>query len=290
LLGRPNVGKSTLLNHLLGQKIAAVSPRLQTTRRRQRGILSLPEGQIVFVDTPGVHQPRTRLGEGMVRAARLALAGADALLVVAEAVHPPGEEDRLVSAWAGERGPDKPVVLALNKIDLVPAAAREASRQAYQALFPMAVIQATSAATGEGCPDLVRVLLAALPEGAPLYGEDDLTDLSERDIAAELIREAALLHLREEVPHGVAVRIDEYNERPDGSAYIEATIVVEKESHKGIVIGRRGGMLRALGTTARGEIESMSGRRVFLRLRVKVQTGWRDDERALRGLGYDVRE
>ena len=290
MLGRPNVGKSTLLNHLLGQKIAAVSPRLQTTRRRQRGILSLPEGQIVFVDTPGVHQPRTRLGEGMVRAARLALAGADALLVVAEAVHPPGEEDRLVSAWVGERGPDKPVVLALNKIDLVANAAREASRQAYQGLFPRAVIQATSAATGEGCPDLVRVLLAALPEGAPLYGEDDLTDLSERDIAAELIREAALLHLREEVPHGVAVRIDEYNERPDGSAYIEATIVVEKESHKGIVIGRRGGMLRALGTTARGEIESMSGRRVFLRLRVKVQTGWRDDERALRGLGYDVRE
>jgi GTP-binding protein Era len=289
LLGRPNVGKSTLLNHLLGQKIAAVSPRLQTTRRRQRGILSLPEGQIVFVDTPGVHQPRTRLGEGMVRAARLALAGADALLVVAEAVHPPGEEDRLVSAWVGESGPDKRVVLALNKIDLVPNAAREASRQAYQALFPMAVIQATSAATGEGCPDLVRVLLAALPEGAPLYGEDDLTDLSERDIAAELIREAALLHLREEVPHGVAVRIDEYIERPDGSAYIEATIVVEKESHKGIVIGRRGGMLRALGTTARGEIESMSGRRVFLRLRVKVQPGWRDDERALRGLGYDVR-
>ena len=290
MLGRPNVGKSTLLNHLLGQKIAAVSPRLQTTRRRQRGILSLPEGQIVFVDTPGVHQPRTRLGEGMVRAARQALAGADALLVVAEAIHPPGEEDRLVSAWVGEGGPDKRVVLALNKIDLVPAAAREAPRAAYQTLFPMAVIQATSAATGEGCPELVRALLAALPVGGLLYAEDDLTDLSERDIAAELIREAALLHLREEVPHGVAVRIDQYSERPDGSAYIEATIVVEKESHKGIVIGRRGGMLRALGTTARGEIESMSGRRVFLRLRVKVQPGWRDDERALRGLGYDVRE
>ena len=290
LLGRPNVGKSTLLNNLLGQKIAAVSPRLQTTRRRQRGILSLPEGQIVFVDTPGAHEPRTRLGEGMVKAARQALAGADALLIVVEAVHPPGEEDRLVSAWVGEGGQAKPVLLALNKVDLVPEAAREAARAPYQVLFPTASILATSAATGEGCSELVRALLAVLPAGAPLYAEDDLTDLSERDIAADLIREATLLHLREEVPHGVAVQVDEYTERPDGSAYIEATILVEKESHKGIVIGRRGAMLRALGTTARGEIESMSGRRVFLRLRVKVQPGWRDDERALRSLGYDGRE
>ncbi len=290
LLGRPNVGKSTLLNNLLGQKIAAVSPRLQTTRRRQRGILSLAEGQIVFVDTPGAHEPRTRLGQGMVNAARQALAGADALLVVVEAIHPPGEDDRLVSAWVGEAGHAKPVVMALNKIDLVPGPAREASRAAYQELFPGAMIHETSATTGEGCGDLVRALLAVLPVGAPLYAQDDLTDLSERDIAADLIREATLVHLREEVPHGVAVRVDEYTERPDGSAYIEATIVVEKESHKGIVIGRRGAMLRALGTTARGEIESMSGRRVFLRLRVKVQPGWRDNEQVLRGLGYDVRE
>ena len=290
LLGRPNVGKSTLLNFLMGQKIAAVSPRLQTTRRRQRGILTVPGGQIVFVDTPGAHQPRTRLGEGMVRAARQALAGADALLVVVEASHPPGEEDHLVASWVEEAGTAKPVLLALNKIDLLALAARDLAREAYQALLPKAVIHPVSATTGEGCPDLVQDLLRCLPPGGPLYGEDDITDLSERDIAADLIREAALLHLREEVPHGMAVRIDQFSERPDGSAYIEATVFLEKESHKGIVIGRRGSMLRALGTTARGAIESMSGRRVFLQLRVKVQPGWRDDERTLRSLGYDSRE
>ncbi len=290
LLGRPNVGKSTLLNFLLGQKVAAVSPRLQTTRRRQRGILTLPQGQIVFVDTPGVHQPRTKLGEGMVHAARQALLGADALLVVVESVHPPGEEDKIVAGWVEEMGAPKPVLVALNKIDLLPSARRGLADEPYRVLFPQAVICPVSAATGEGCQQLVAMLLSALPQGAPLYGEDDLTDLSERDIAADLIREAALLHVREEVPHGMAVRIDQFNEREDGSAYIEATVFVEKESHKGIVIGKGGAMLRALGTTARGQIEAMSGRKVYLRLRVKVQPGWRDNQRALRELGYDSRE
>jgi GTP-binding protein Era len=226
----------------------------------------------------------------MVRAARQALLGADALLVVAEAIHPPGDEDKIVAGWVGETGTDKPLLLALNKIDLVAAAGRNLAGEPYWELFPRALLCPVSAATGEGCPQLVETLLGALPQGAPLYGEDDLTDLSERDIAADLIREAALVHLREEVPHGMAVRIDEFSEREDGSAYIEATVFVEKESHKGIVIGQGGGMLRALGTTARGQIEAMSGRRVYLRLRVKVQPGWRDSERALRELGYDSRD
>jgi GTP-binding protein Era len=289
LAGRPNVGKSTLINALLGQKVAAVSPKPQTTRRNQLGILTQEDAQMIFTDTPGLHQERNKLGELMNAEALDALEDADVILFVADAATAPGDEDKTLAEKIVQGKSKAPVLLALNKSDLVDSLRLEERRKQYQELLPDADLLPISAATGAGLDALYAALIERLPVGPPFYPEDQITDLYERQIAADLIREAALKHLRDEVPHGIAVRIDQFVERESGGALIEATLLVEKESHKGIVIGQGGAMTKRIGTDARKEIERMGGRKVFLRLRVKVRKDWRDDEDVLRRFGYGAR-
>ncbi len=286
LIGRPNVGKSTLMNSLLGQKIAAVSMRPQTTRQRQLGILTLDNAQAIFMDTPGLHVPVHKLGEYMNQVAEDALQDADVIVWLVEANSQPTEEDRLIASKLRGLKHLPPVVLALNKLDLLPEEELPVRMEAYRGLLPQAEMVAFSATTGVNQEKLLSAVLQRLPRGAPFFSQDQLTDFYERDIAADLIREAALLHLREEIPHGVAVRMDEYTERGESGAYIAATVFVERESHKAIAIGKGGEMLKRIGSTARHEIEAMSGRKVFLELRVKVNKNWRDKSDALRWLGY----
>jgi GTP-binding protein Era len=289
LLGRPNVGKSSLCNRLVGEKVAIVSERPQTTRRRVRGVLHLPGAQIVFVDTPGVHRPAHRLGELMMAEARGALEGVDVACLVVDASSPePGPNDRRAAFHVC--GAPCPRLLVLNKIDLVPAAARAARLKAYAELAPTqrpfdAAVE-VSAVTGEGLEDLVRALVARLPEGPPYFPEDTLTDQPEQLLAAELIREQALRLLRDEVPHALAVTVEDWQVRPSGLVYIRATLYVERESQKGIVIGRGGAMLKAIGEGARAEITRRLGSPVYLDLWVKVREGWRDHPASLQALGF----
>ncbi|OQY81574.1 MAG: GTPase Era [Anaerolineae bacterium UTCFX3] len=287
VLGRPNAGKSTLINALLGQKVAAVSPRPQTTRRRQLGILTTDSYQIVFVDTPGLHAPRHKLGEFLNQEARAALDGVDAILWLTDLTTAPSEDDERIASLLPRR---TPLALGCNKIDLVPAEALDARREAYAVLVPReAEVVMLSATRGDGLAELLSLLVSFLPVHEPEFDAEQVTDLYEKEIAADLIREAALLKLRDEVPHGVAVRIDEFKERENGMAYIAATLFVERDSQKGIVIGEGGKMLKSIGSAARAEIEAMGGRRVFLELRVKVLKDWRNDEEWLRRFGYKIR-
>ena len=290
ILGKPNVGKSTLVNTLLGQKIAAVSPRPQTTRRRQLGILTTADAQLVFVDTPGVHNPRHKLGQFFNQEAEDALDGVDIILFLVDAGTEPDEDDQRIASLLSmlRRRPD--LVLGLNKLDLLPAEALETRRAAYQALVPDAPALAFSATSRAGLNELMAALTARLPVRPPEFPEEQLTDLYEREIAAELIREAALIFLRDEVPHALAVRMDEFTERGEEGAFISATLFVERDSQKGIVIGEGGAMLKKIGSAARKEIEAMSGRKVFLELRVKLSKNWRDDEDALRRFGYKIKK
>lgn len=289
VMGKPNVGKSTLINRLLGTKIAAVSPWPQTTRKRQMGILTLENAQIIFVDTPGVHKPFHKLGEHMNQEAADVLEECDLGLFLVDVSQLPDEEDRLLMNLLVEIKRPIPTVLALNKTDLVDKARLAEHQAAYQALLPGAEALPISATEGTNLGLLVDELIARLPPGDPFFPEEQITDLYERDIAADLIREAVLYHLRDEVPHSVAVRIDEYRERNEQGAYIGATLFVERESQKGIVIGQGGTMLKKIGTAAREQIEAMSGRKVFLKLRVKVRKNWRNDEAALRLFGFGGR-
>jgi GTP-binding protein Era len=286
VMGRPNVGKSTLVNALMGQKIAAVSPRPQTTRKRQLGILTSAAAQVIFIDTPGVHQPRHKLGENMNQEALAILEEADLILFLVDAGEPPGDEDRLLAGFLTRLRRPVETILGLNKADLVAADDLPARRAEYLSLLPAAAPLAFSARTGEGLDALLAAILTRLPEHPPFFPDEQVTDLYERDLAADLIREAALNLLRDEIPHGIAIRIDQFQERGEQGAYIEATVFVERESHKPIVIGQGGAMLKKIGSAARLEIEKMSGRKVYLRLRVKVRKNWRDDEKVLRWFGF----
>lgn len=286
VVGRPNVGKSTLINALMGQKIAAVSPKPQTTRRLQLGILTLVNAQIVFMDTPGMHKPVHKLGEFMNQVAFETLEDADMVLWLVDSTVPPTEEDEIVASRLKDRKNQTPVLLLLNKVDLISGEALDERQKAYHHLLPSAMPLRISAMNGYQVDLLVQEMVARLPEGEAFYDEDQITDLYEREIAAELIREAALLHLRDEVPHAIAVRIDEFKERSETQSYVGATLLVERDSQKGIVIGKNAEMLKAIGTTARKEIEEMSGRRVYLELRVKVNKNWRNDPFMLKVLGY----
>ncbi len=291
VMGRPNVGKSTLMNALLGQKIAAVSPRPQTTRQQQLGILTLEQAQIVFVDTPGLHKPHHKLGEYMNLEASEALPDSDLILFLVDASQmPPHEEDRILVDLLNQTSQPPPVILVLNKADRVEPDSRPGVAAAYQGLLPQAALIWISAVRGDHLSDLLAELIAQLPEADPFYPADQITDLYERDIAADLIREAALLQLRDEVPHALAIRIDEYTERGEQGAYIAATLFVERESQKGIVIGSSGAMLKQIGAAARQQIEAMSGRKVYLNLRVKVRKNWRNDEQSLKRFGFQSRK
>lgn len=286
LAGKPNVGKSTLVNRYVGQSIAAVSPRPQTTRRNQLGILTLPQAQLIFIDTPGIHQPRHRLGARMNAWAEQALRDSDLVLAMFDLSSSPDDEDHHVAERVLQAAADRPVLLALNKVDAVPQEEADRRESEYASLLAEAEPHAVSASRGEGCDRLLDRLVALLPAGPRYYPPDQVTDAFERDIAVDLIRSACLRLLRHEVPHSVAVRLDEYQERGEGGAYLAATLFVERESQKPIVIGKGGKMLKEIGSLARREIEALTGRRVYLYLRVKVEPGWRDDEAALERFGY----
>jgi GTP-binding protein Era len=288
LMGRPNVGKSTLINALLQHPVAAVSPKPQTTRKRQMGILTTESAQIIFEDTPGLHRPQHKLGECMNQEAIDALEEADLVLFVVDGSRPPNEEDQLLAQVLLQTKQNQPVILAINKIDLVDAETLAAHQAAYQELAPLARQVQISATQNIGLEGLVLALVEMLPAHPPFFPEDQLTDLYERDIAADLIRAAALDLLREEVPYSIAVRIDEFTERESHGAYIAATLFVERESQKGIVIGQGGLMLKEIGSAARQEIEAMSGRKVFLKLRVKVRKNWRNDRNTLKQFGFNL--
>ena len=288
LIGRPNVGKSTLTNRLLQQKVAAVSPRPQTTRRRQLGILTTDDYQIILMDTPGIHKGKDRLDEYMNSIAQETILDADIVVWIVDASVEPQPEDLMIADILKSMPRLPMLVLLLNKVDTLTNEEREARKQAYSTLVESTVVCEISALHGEGQEDLLAVLLNHLPEGPLYYDPEQITDFYEREIAADLIRQACLEELREEIPHGIAVRVDEYKERSDDQTYIHATIIVNRESHKGIVIGKGGLMLKQIGTLARKEIEEMTGGKIFLELRVKTNKNWRNNPEILKYLGFAV--
>ncbi|HEY3284385.1 MAG TPA: GTPase Era [Armatimonadota bacterium] len=284
ILGKPNVGKSTLVNRLLGYKVAIVSEKPQTTRTRLLAVLTEEKHQIVFVDTPGVHEPVHRLGEYMVRTARQSLEDADAVIYMADASGTPEKEDRqAIEFLAQAKG--LPVLLALNKVDLIQQGRVDWLLEEYGKLHEFAGAMGISASQGTGLQELLDWVLARLPYSPPFYPEDEISDQPERAIAAELVREQVLMHTRQEVPHAVAVMVSEYKERSEDQLYIAATIYVEKESQKGIVIGQKGSMLRKIGQNAREQMEHLLEKKVYLDLWVKVRKDWRKRDPALREMG-----
>lgn len=289
ILGRPNVGKSTLLNYLLGEKVAIVSPKPQTTRSKVLGVLTEEGRQMVFIDTPGLHRPRTKLGDFMVKTVEKTVDDVDIALLVVDAqdkLHPAEEE--LIRKIGAQR---LPAVLAVNKIDLLEKKTLLMERIAQlSALHDFDAVVPISAATGDGVAALKQELAALLPDGPAYFPEDTLTDQPERTLAAEMIREKLLYVLEDELPHGIGVVVERMKEREDGSVTdIEATVFCERDSHKGMVIGKGGAVLKRVGTLARQDIEHFLGGKVNLKLWVKVKEGWRNREGMLREMGYTER-
>lgn len=282
LVGKPNVGKSTLLNALLGQKIAIVSPKPQTTRTAMRGILNRPDAQVVFVDTPGIHDPRTKLGTFMVEQARRSIPDADVVCFVVDIATPPNRTEQRIAALATRSRARR--MLVLNKVDQRTQAGQQ-HLAAYRELGPWDMEVAVSALRRKGLETLLDEIVARLPAGPPLYPADQLTDQTERDHAAELVREQVLRLTEQEVPHGVAVEVEEWEDK-EHATYIRMTIYVEKDSQKGILIGASGAMLKKIGSAARAGIEQSIGRPAYLDLWVKARPNWRDDPSSLRWLGY----
>jgi GTP-binding protein Era len=285
IIGRPNVGKSTLLNRILGEKVVITSDKPQTTRNRVQGIHNIPGAQIVFIDTPGIHKARSQLNIFMMDAALSAVKGVDAVLLLVDASSFSGSPDELMLDVL--RRIEVPVVLALNKIDLLPKEKLLEVIAVHAQLFPFREIVPISAATGDGVEILVKLLSGLLPEGVPYFPDDILTDLPERFVVAEMIREKVFRMTRDEVPYSTAVTIESFTERPDGLISISAVITVERDSQKGIIIGKKGAMLKKIGRTAREEIERLLDARVFLELFVKVSKDWRENSRMLKELGYE---
>jgi GTP-binding protein Era len=273
------------MNAILGQKVAIVSHRPQTTRNRIAGILTREDCQIVFIDTPGIHKPEHKLGKYMVDEAFRALPDADVVLWVVDVSKMPRKDDRRVANALSRQ--HLPVILAMNKIDITPPDKLLAHAEAYRALVPSVADDiAVSALRGQGVDALVDVIRGHLPPGPRYYPPDQVSDIQERFLVAELIREKALMYLQEEVPHAVAVDLQDFEERENGVVYIFARVLVERESQKGILVGKRGSMIKKIGAEARKEIEAALGRRVYLDLHVKVRPKWRTNPAELRRLGY----
>lgn len=287
LIGRPNVGKSTLMNRLIGQKIAITSNKPQTTRNRIQTVLTRPEGQIVFLDTPGIHKAKNKLGDYMVRAAERTLEEVDVILWLVEPTNYIGAGERHIIEQL--KKVKTPVILVINKTDTVKKEAIFSFIDVYRRELDFQEIVPVSALKGNNTEELVRCIFDYLPYGPAFYDEDTITDQPMRQIVAELIREKALRLLQEEIPHGVAVTVESMKEKGN-ICHIEATIVCERESHKGIIIGKGGSMLKKIGSLARPEMEELLEMQVNLQLWVKVKKDWRDSDYLLKNFGYNPKE
>lgn len=287
LIGRPNVGKSTLMNYLIGQKIAITSNKPQTTRNRIQTVLTTEEGQVVFVDTPGIHKAKNKLGEYMVNVAERTLNEVDVVMWLVEPTTFIGAGEQHIASQL--KKVQTPVILVINKIDSVKPEEVLASISAYKDLYEFAEIVPVSARNGNNTEELLKVIMKYLPYGPQFYDEDTVTDQPERQIVAEIIREKALHSLNEEIPYGIAVAIDQMKMR-NKVMHIDATIICERDSHKGIIIGKQGNMLKKIGSTARFEIERMLECKVNLKLWVKVKKDWRDSEFLMKNFGYREEE
>ena len=285
IVGKPNAGKSTLANRLLGQPVAGVSAKPQTTRKRQLAILTTDEAQIIFVDTPGLHAPKDKLSQFINSEAQYALHDADLILFLADVSQKPDQLDEGLATLVLEVQKDIPVLLVLNKNDLGDSKTLAANKALFEKLLPGARVVSISAQTGNGIESLLRVVRELLPEGPQYYPPDQITETFERDIAAEMVRAACLTLLEDEVPYSIAVRTDEYAERENGMLYVKATIFVERDAQKAIVIGKNGDMIKRIGSAARVDIEAASGQKVFLDLTVKLRKDWKNDQAFLKELG-----
>lgn len=285
IAGRPNVGKSTLLNAILGEKIVITSDKPQTTRNRIQGIHNVENGQIVFVDTPGVHRASSRLNRSLVDTALEAVQGVDVVLFLVEATSRPSAEAEMMAEVLA--CVTVPVLLVINKVDLVEKESLFKQMEEYSRMHDFCEIVPLSASKGDGVDRLVQLVCNRLPIGPAYFPDDILTDLPERFVVAEMIREKVFRLTRDEVPHSVAVQVESFKERPaNGLISISASIIVERDSQKGIIIGRRGDMLKRIGTAARFEIEKFLAQRVFLELFVKVSRDWSDNPQKLKEFGY----
>lgn len=289
IIGRPNVGKSTLMNHLIGQKIAITSSKAQTTRNRIQTVYTCEQGQIIFLDTPGINQAKNKLGEYMLSAVDTALSEMDVVLWLVEPTTYIGRGEQAIIERL--RKVHTPVILIINKIDTVAKEEIKQAVEAYQKAYDFDAVIPVSALRNRNTEEVIHKILKYLPEGPQYYDEDTITDQPERQIMAEIIREKALRCLEHEIPHGIAVVIDRMRDRPDGTIVdIDATIICERESHKGIIIGKQGAMLKRIGTQARIDMEKLLDTKVNLKLWVKVKKDWRDSEYLLKNFGYDQRE
>ena len=289
IIGRPNVGKSTLMNHLIGQKIAITSRKPQTTRNRIQTVYTSERGQIVFLDTPGIHKAKNKLGEYMVNVAQRTFQDADVILWLVEASDYIGAGERHIAQQL--KRTKLPVILVMNKVDRVEKKEIPGYIEAYRKILDFAEIVPVSALRSVNLDTLLDCIFKYLPYGPQFYDEDTVTDQPQRQIVAEMIREKALRCLEEEIPHGIAVTIEQMKERPEGGLVdIEATIICERDSHKGIIIGKQGAMLKKIGSQARTEIEKMLEEKVNLKLWVKVKKDWRDSDFLIKNFGYDKKE
>ena len=288
LVGRPNVGKSTLMNHLIGEKIAIISNKPQTTRNKITSILTKETFQCVFMDTPGIHKPKHKLGEYMVKSAETALNEVDVVLMLIEPTERVLEMDRYVIERL--KNVKTPVVLVINKIDTIEKEKLLQVMDNYRQIYDFAEIVPISAIKGQNTETLLNIIQKYLPEGPQYFPEDMVTDQPERQIVSEIIREKALHLLQEEIPHGIAVEVMSMKKRKEKNLVdVEATIYCEKESHKGIIIGKQGSMLKKIGSRARGDVERLLGSSIYLQLWVKVKKDWRDSDFLLKNFGYDSR-
>ncbi|HOA79765.1 MAG TPA: GTPase Era [Defluviitaleaceae bacterium] len=286
IIGRPNVGKSTLMNQLVGEKVAIMSDKPQTTRNKIQSILTREDFQVIFIDTPGIHKPKHKLGQYMVKAAKNTLNEVDLILLIVEPSKVVGKGDKFVIEQLEDI--KTPVILVINKIDTIDKQDLLEIIDVYKDLYNFSEIIPVSAYTGENCDNLLKEICNKLPEGPQYFPEDMITDQPERQLVAELIREKALHLLEQEIPHGIAVEIEAIRKRDNKDIVdINTVIYCERDSHKAIIIGKKGAMLKEIGSKSRYEIERLLGSKVYLELWVKVKKNWRDDSFSLKNFGFD---